>query len=82
LGAKYFLIIVDDYSRFTWVFFMHHKHETQNLLTIFFSFVKTQFNASIANIRIDNGGEFFSIKWHNLSTLLHLYTSIKWSCRS
>jgi len=81
-GAKYFLTIVDDYSRFTWVFFMHHKHETQNLLTFFFSFVKTQFNASIANIRIDNGGEFFSTKWYNLSTLLRLYTSIKWSCRS
>jgi hypothetical protein len=29
-GAKYFLTIVDDYSRFTWVFFMHHKHETHN----------------------------------------------------
>ena len=28
-GAKYFLTIVDDYSRFTWVFFMHHKSETQ-----------------------------------------------------
>jgi hypothetical protein len=55
-GAKYFLTIVDDYSRFTWVLFMHHKHETQNLLTNFFSFVKTQFNASIANIRVDNGG--------------------------
>jgi hypothetical protein len=35
-GAKYFLTIVDDYSRFTWVFFMHHKHETQNLLNFFF----------------------------------------------
>jgi hypothetical protein len=61
-GAKYFLTIMDDYSRFTWVFFMHHKHETQNLLTNFFSFVKTQFNASIANIRVDNGGEFFSMR--------------------
>jgi len=24
-GAKYFLTIVDDFSRFTWVFLMHHK---------------------------------------------------------
>lgn len=30
-SAKYFLTIVDDYSRFTWVFFMHHKSETQHL---------------------------------------------------
>jgi hypothetical protein len=41
---------------------MHHKHETQNLLINFFSFIKTQFNASIANIRVDNGGEFFSMQ--------------------
>jgi hypothetical protein len=61
---------------------MHHKHETQNLLTIFFSFFKIQFNTSIANIRVDNGGEFFSTKWHNLSTLLRLYTSTKWGYRA
>jgi transposase InsO family protein len=61
-GAKYFLTIVDDYSRFTWVFFMHHKNETQHLLVNFFSFVQTQFHVSIANIRADNGGEFFSMR--------------------
>jgi transposase InsO family protein len=61
-GAKYFLTIVDDYSRFTWVFFIHHKSETQYLLANFFSFVQTQFHVSIANIRVDNGGEFFSMR--------------------
>ena len=61
-GAKYFLTIVDDYSRFTWFFFMQHKSETQHLLANFFSFVQTQFNASIANIRVDNGSEFFPMR--------------------
>lgn len=37
-SAKYFLTIVDDYSRFTWVFFMHHKIDTQHLLANFFLF--------------------------------------------
>jgi hypothetical protein len=41
---------------------MQHKNETQHLLTNFFSFVKTQFNTSIAKIRVDNGGEFFSMR--------------------
>ena len=58
-GARYFLTIMDDFSRFTWIFFMHHKSETQHLLTNFFSFVKTHFNTNIANIRVDNGKEFF-----------------------
>ena len=61
-GAKYFLTIVDDYSRFTWAFFMHHKSETQHLLANFFAFMQTQFNASIANIRVDNGSAFFSMQ--------------------
>jgi len=77
-GAKYFLTIVDDYSRFTWVLFMHHKHETQNLLTNFFSFVKTQFNASIANIRVDNGGNCLLCKIFpaNMAQLINTFTFI------
>ncbi|KAM1627395.1 hypothetical protein ACFX1R_017067 [Malus domestica] len=61
-GANYFLTVVDDYSRFTWVFLMHHKSETQNLLKRFFSFVQTQFQTQIQTIRTDNGGEFLSLR--------------------
>jgi hypothetical protein len=28
-GSKYCLVIVDDYSRFTWVFFLQEKFQTQ-----------------------------------------------------
>jgi len=78
-SAKYFLTIMDDYSRFTWVFFMHHKHETQNLLINFFSFVKTQFNASITNIRVDNGGNFFLCKIFsaNMAQFINTLTFIR-----
>jgi hypothetical protein len=31
-GNKYSLLIVDDYSRFTWVFFLQDKSETQGML--------------------------------------------------
>ena len=27
-GARYFLTIVDDFSRYTWIFLMRHKSET------------------------------------------------------
>jgi transposase InsO family protein len=32
VGSKYGIIIVDDYSRFTWVFFLQDKFETQETL--------------------------------------------------
>ena len=39
-GAHYFLTIVDDFSRFTWIFLMRHKNEAQTLLKQFFTFVQ------------------------------------------
>ena len=34
-GNKYGLLIVDDYSRFTWVFFLHDKCQVQEKVKIF-----------------------------------------------
>jgi hypothetical protein len=61
-GAHYFLTIVDDFSRFTWIFLMRHKNEAQSLLKNFFSFVRTQFETQIKTFRSDNGGEFISLR--------------------
>jgi hypothetical protein len=36
-GSKYGLVIVDDFSRFTWVFFLQDKSETQGTLKRFLS---------------------------------------------
>jgi transposase InsO family protein len=61
-GAYYFLIVVDDYTRFTWIFLMRHKNETQSLLKQFFSYVHTQFDSHIKIFQSDNGGEFLSLR--------------------
>jgi hypothetical protein len=34
-GSKYCLVIVDDYSRYTWVFFLEGKSQTQETLKKF-----------------------------------------------
>ena len=61
-GAHYFLTIVDDYMRFTWIFLMKHKDEAQPLIKRFFSYVSTQFASHIKIFRSDNGGEFLSLQ--------------------
>jgi transposase InsO family protein len=53
---------VDDFSRFTWVFLMRNKSETQTLLRQFFHYVHTQFNTKVQKLRSDNGAEFLSLK--------------------
>lgn len=59
-GARFFLTIVDDYTRSCWVFLMNHKSETKIHLKQFFALVFTQFGRKIKQVRTDNGYEFFS----------------------
>ncbi|KAK1680163.1 hypothetical protein QYE76_041011 [Lolium multiflorum] len=59
LGAKkHCLVIVDDYSRYTWVYFLKTKDETQQIFIDFATEVQRQHNLLIMAIRSDNGSEF------------------------
>jgi transposase InsO family protein len=57
-GNKYGLIIIDDYSRFTWVFFMQDKSETQEVLEKFMRRAQNKFDAKVKKNRSDNGTKF------------------------
>jgi transposase InsO family protein len=52
------LVIVDDYSRFTWVFFLQEKSQTQDTLKGFLRQAQNEFGLRIKKIRSDNGTEF------------------------
>jgi transposase InsO family protein len=56
--SKYCLIIVDDYSRFTWVFFLQEKSQTQETLKGFLRRAQNEFGLRIKKIRSDNGTKF------------------------
>jgi transposase InsO family protein len=56
--SKYCLMIVDDYSRFTWVFFLQEKSQTQETLKRFLRRAQNEFGLRIKKIRSDNGMEF------------------------
>jgi hypothetical protein len=49
---------VDDYSRFTWVFFLQEKSQTQETLKRFLRRAQNEFGLRIKKIRSDNGTEF------------------------
>jgi transposase InsO family protein len=57
-GSKYGLVIVDDFSRFTWVFFLSDKGETQETLKKFMRRAQNEFELKIKKVRSDNGTEF------------------------
>jgi hypothetical protein len=61
-GARYFLTIVDDFTRCTWVFLMSHKSDVAPLIKSFVNFIPNQFNTQIKFLRSDNGNEFLSLR--------------------
>ncbi|GKB88744.1 putative reverse transcriptase domain-containing protein, partial [Tanacetum coccineum] len=61
-GFRYFLTIVDDFSRVVWVFLLKNKTEVFDNITVFYNIIHTQFNKKIKIFRSDNGTEFVNQK--------------------
>jgi len=76
-GHKYFLTIVDDFSRYTWIILFKTKGDVRTHVQTFVSLIENQFHLSIKCIRSDNGPEFLQ-KDFFASNDLYLYTSAKW----
>ena len=68
-GMRYCFVIVDDYSRFTWVYFLTHKSETFNVFEAFCKMVENEKKSAILKIRSDHGGEFENSLFENLCSL-------------
>ncbi|KAJ3500780.1 hypothetical protein NMY22_g19148 [Coprinellus aureogranulatus] len=67
-GFRYWMIFVDDHTRYPWICFLKHKNEALDHLRRFYRDVQTHFKRKIGNIhlcegyrqtlRSDGGGEF------------------------
>nr|GEX64625.1 hypothetical protein [Tanacetum cinerariifolium] len=57
-AKKYILVIVDDYSRFTWVKFLRSKDETPEVIIKFITQIQVGLNKTVRYVRTDNGTEF------------------------
>ena len=57
-GYKYYLVVVDDFSHYSWTFPLRAKSETFPTLLHFFAWVSTQFGLTIKAVQCDNGREF------------------------
>ncbi|GKD98122.1 putative ribonuclease H-like domain-containing protein [Tanacetum coccineum] len=57
-GKKYILVIVDDFSRLTCVYFLRSKDETPEIIKKFIAQGQLNYKAKVCKIRTDNGTEF------------------------
>ncbi|GJR11459.1 retrovirus-related pol polyprotein from transposon TNT 1-94 [Tanacetum coccineum] len=63
-GKKYVLVIVDDYSRYTWTHFLRSKDETPEVLIDFLKLVQRGLHAQVRTVRTDKGTEFLNKTLH------------------
>jgi hypothetical protein len=85
-GFKYYLVILDDFTHFTWTFPLRLKSDVHQLFLNFKKYVATYFILPIKFIQCDNGREFnnftksifLSATWHSPSFLLPLHIPTEW----
>ncbi|GKA08612.1 retrovirus-related pol polyprotein from transposon TNT 1-94 [Tanacetum coccineum] len=63
-GKKYVLVIVDDYSRYTWTHFLRSKDETPAVLIDFLTLVQRGLHAQVSTVRTDKGTKFLNKTLH------------------
>ena len=59
-GARYFLTLIDDYSRKVWIYFLKNKSETFLKFKEWKILVETQVSRKVKKLRTNNGLEFLS----------------------
>ena len=57
-GYRYFVLFIDDYSRFTWIYFLKHRSELSQIYIDFATMITTQFSCTIKILRTDNAMEY------------------------
>nr|GFA28914.1 hypothetical protein [Tanacetum cinerariifolium] len=63
-GKKYVLVIVDDYSRYTWTHFLRSKDKTLKVLIDFLRLVQRGLHAQVRIVQTDKGTEFLNKTLH------------------
>jgi len=76
-GKRFFITLVDECSRFTWLFLLKHKSEASIYVKQFFTMVQTQFGVSIKCLRYDNAKELALIEFLASIGTLHQFSCVE-----
>ena len=69
-GSRYFVVLVDDYSRYNWIFHMKYRSELLQVYSNFAKMDETQFSKCIKIFRSDNALEYTQ---YSFQAVLHSY---------
>ena len=54
---RYYLVLIDEYSKFTWVYLLKNKSNVFDIFKYFKAYVENQLNISLKVLRTNGGGE-------------------------
>lgn len=57
-GKRYYIIFIDDYTRFCWIYFFKSKYEVSQIFWKYKALVENQNNCRLQTISSDNGIEY------------------------
>eukprot|EP00833_Pecoramyces_ruminatium_P006506 jgi/Orpsp1_1/1180538/evm.model.c7180000073811.1 len=72
-GNKYILTILDDFTRYNWVYFIKNKSDTFGTFKMWYNIARNIYNSNLKNIRIDNGSEFLNNQFKGSDWENYLY---------
>ncbi|KAL2327971.1 hypothetical protein Fmac_021398 [Flemingia macrophylla] len=58
-GEKYFITFIDDYSRYCYIYLLHEKSQSMNVIEVFINEVERQLDRKVKIVRSDRGGEYY-----------------------
>ncbi|KAL4027855.1 hypothetical protein IC575_011045 [Cucumis melo] len=76
-GYSYFLTIVDDATRYTWVFMLKLKSDVISIIPQFFKLIETQYGKAIKQVRSDNAPELKFTTFFEQKGVIHQYSCVQ-----
>ncbi|KAJ9547690.1 hypothetical protein OSB04_020233 [Centaurea solstitialis] len=77
-GYQYYLLFLDDFTNFVWVFPLAKKSHTFQIFMQFRAYIRTQFEKEIKGFQCDNGREYDNTSFRNLCAAHGIH--LRFSC--
>ena len=61
-NSKYYLVVIDHFTRYSWLFPLRQKSQVKETLIAFINLVENHFQTGVCTSYSDNGGEFVALK--------------------
>ena len=78
-GSRYYMLLIDDFSRMCWVFFLSKKSEALSHFERWIAFIEKQTRHKVQTLRTKNGGEFVAFQDFLASSGIEHQTTIPYS---